>query len=528
MSETFSSTDFLRSQSPTTVAELRVSAPSTLAIFGATGDLTGRKLMPALFQLYLQKLLPDAFSIVGIARRPFPDDAFREMMHEAVQQHVPAGTASGEQWQGFAQHIHYQQVEFDDPAGYADLARRLTQIETDRGTSGQRLFYLATAPSFFLPIVENLGAAGLICDSEEQCPSRVIIEKPFGRDLASAMELNRDISRVLKEDQIYRIDHYLGKETVLNILSFRFGNAVFETLFNNVHVDHVQITVAESLGMEGRRGAFYETAGALRDVVQNHGLQLLCLAAMEPPAVLTSKGIRDEKVKVLQSLRLMNSRDVAKNVVRGQYVSGGIGDKLMPAYRQEEGVDPRSMTETYVALRLHVDNWRWAGVPFYLRTGKCLPRRCTEIAIQFKQPPMHFFQTVECTGDICDISQAKPNVLVMRIQPDEGISLRMSAKRPGMLFQIHPVEMDFLYNRSFNMAIPEAYERLLLDALRGDSMLFMRSDEVESAWRYVDPVLQAWRSNSVPLHFYEAGTWGPQEADRLMEDGRAWRKPTGT
>ncbi|MBI4579075.1 MAG: glucose-6-phosphate dehydrogenase, partial [Planctomycetes bacterium] len=310
--------------------------------------------------------------------------------------------------------------------------------------------------------------------------------------------------------------------------------------------DHVQITVSESLGMEGRRGPFYETAGALRDVVQNHGLQLLALAAMEPPAVFTSKGVRDEKIKVLQSLRPLSATAVAREVVRGQYTGGVVDGIELPAYRAEAGVDPQSTTETYVALRLHVDNWRWAGVPFFLRTGKCLPKRLTEIAVQFKQPPLHFFTTVECVGGVCDISQARPNVLVFRIQPDEGISLTFSAKRPGMLFQIHPVEMDFLYNRSFNQALPEAYERLLLDALRGDSTLFMRSDEVESAWRFVDPVLRAWQSSQPltrdgreasrsdevasrvkgqppPLHFYPAGTSGPRQADQLMDEGRAWR-----
>jgi glucose-6-phosphate 1-dehydrogenase len=524
---TTSTVDFLQRPGPASLAELKVGAPTTVVIFGATGDLTARKLVPAFFQLWSQKLLPDALSIVGVARRPFPDDAFRDMMHEAIGKHAGDGAVAAEQWQAFAAHVHYQQVEFDDPAGYAALARRLAEIETAQGTACQRLFYLATAPSFFLEIVENLNNAGLIRDAQESCPSRVIIEKPFGHDLASALELNRDITRILKEEQIYRIDHYLGKETVLNILSFRFGNAIFETLFNSMHVDHVQITVAESIGMEGRRGAFYETAGALRDVVQNHGLQLLCLAAMEPPAVLTSKGIRDEKVKVLQSLRVMGPAQVARDVVRGQYVAGCTADgKPVPAYRGEEGVDPRSMTETFVALRTYVDNWRWAGVPFYLRTGKCLPQRVTEIAVQFKQPPLHFFTTVECVDDVCDISQAKPNQLVFRIQQDEGISLIFSAKRPGMLFQIHPVQMDFLYNRSFNVKIPEAYERLLLDAMRGDSTLFMRSDEVESAWRYVDPILQAWRApGAAPLHFYEAGTWGPQEVGRLMENSRTWRTP---
>lgn len=519
--------DFLQKQAPTSLADLKVSAPSTIVIFGATGDLTGRKLVPALFRLYTQRFLPEAFSIVGVARRPLTDDSFRDMMRQALARHG-GDSAFADTWNTFARQIHYQQLEFHDPAGYRNLAERLDRIEGERRAPGQRLFYLATAPSFFLKILEDLDAAELIRESSAPCPSRVIVEKPFGHDLESAVALNKGTGRILSEEQIYRIDHYLGKETVLNILSLRFGNAVFETLFNSMHVDHVQITVAESIGMEGRRGEFYESTGALRDVVQNHGLQLLCLAAMEPPAVLTSKGVRDEKVKVLQSLQLLSPDRVSRDVVRAQYLGGVVGGETVPGYREESGVAPDSKTETFVALRMKVENWRWAGVPFYLRTGKRMPRRLTEIAIQFKQPPLDFFTTVECVGEVCDVSRAKPNVLVFRIQPDEGIHLMFSAKRPGMLFQIHPVEMDFLYNRSFNMVIPEAYERLLLDALRGDSTLFMRSDEVESAWRYVDPILQAWASGQPPLCFYEAGSWGPRQADQLMEAAKSWRKPAGS
>ena len=520
-----STVGFLQQPGPVSAAELRVNHPSTVVIFGATGDLTARKLVPAFYRLHAQRFLPEAFSIVGTARRPFSDDQFRDMLSATLSRHGAA--PAGDEWPVFARGLHYQQVDFADPAAYRALAGRLDQIEAERGAPGQRLFYLATAAAFFLPIIRNLQEAGLIRGAEDRCPSRVIIEKPFGHDLASALELNRAIGQVLAEDQIYRIDHYLGKETVLNILSFRFGNAIFETLFNSKHVDHVQITVAESIGMEGRRGQFYEAAGALRDVIQNHGLQLLCLAAMEPPAVLGSKGIRDEKLKVLQSLRPLKPAALGHHVIRGQYTEGMLEGKTLPAYRSEEGVDRQSRTETYVALVAHVDNWRWAGVPFYLRTGKCLPRRLTEIAIQFKQPPLDFFTTIECVGDVCDITRAKPNQLVFRIQPDEGISLTFSAKRPGMLFQIHPVQMDFLYNRAFGMGIPEAYERLLLDALRGDSTLFMRSDEVESAWRYVGPILQAWASGEAPpLYEYEAGTWGPREAAGLMSGERAWRNPS--
>lgn len=502
---------------------LKVACPSTVIIFGATGDLTARKLLPALYKLSAQHLLPDAFSVIGVARRPFSDEAFRDMMKTAVAQHSDH-ELSADALDRFAQTVHYQQVVFDDHDSYHALAERIGKIETHRGVPGQRVFYLATASCYFMPIIEGLQAAGLIRETRDPCAARVVIEKPFGHDLRSAIALNHDISKVLHEDQVYRIDHYLGKETVLNILSFRFGNAIFEPLFNNKYVDHVQITVAESLGMEGRRGPFYESAGALRDVVQNHGLQLLSLAAMEPPAMLTSKGIRDEKVKVLQSLKPVAPESVRSNVIRGQYTAGMIDGRNMPAYREEDGVDPRSSVETYVGLCAHIDNWRWADVPFYFRTGKCLPTRLTEIAVQFKQPPLNFFTTIECVGDVCDITHAKPNVLVFRIQPDEGINLSFSAKRPGMLFQIHPVRMEFLYNRAFDMKIPEAYERLLLDALRGDSTLFMRSDEVESAWRYVQPIMQAWSSDDPPpLYEYAAGTWGPQYADQFMGSGRVWR-----
>ena len=510
-------------------AGLRVTAPSTLVILGATGDLTARKLIPALFNLHLQGYLPEQYSIMGVARREMSDAAFREAMAHAVRKHSRQQPVDEDVLGRFLGRVGYCQLEFDQLEGYAGL-RRCVEAHEAGGGVRQRLWYLATAPDFFLPIIGNLYTAGLLRLQAEPAAAgtaRVVIEKPFGRDLDSAARLNAEVNCFLAEDQIYRIDHYLGKETVLNILSFRFGNAIFEELFNSKTVDHVQITVAESVGMEGRRGAFYETAGALRDIVQNHGLQLLALAAMEPPAVYSSKAIRDEKVKVLQSLRPMSARDVASAVVRGQYVGGAIEGVQHPGYRAEQGVSPGSMAETYTAMRLHVDNWRWAGVPFFLRTGKRLARRVSEIAVQFKQPPLNFFTTVECVGDVCDISQARPNVLVFRIQPDEGISLTFSAKRPGMSFQIHPVEMNFLYDRAFKAALPEAYERLLLDALRGDSTLFTRSDEVESAWGYLEPVLEAWQGRDPPpLHFYEAGSWGPPEADRLLRDtGGRWRTP---
>jgi glucose-6-phosphate 1-dehydrogenase len=441
------------------------------------------------------------------------------MMHEAVCAHSDA-KPTAEHWRHFAARLRYEAVTFDDTAGYTALAERLDGIEAERGSVGQRLFYLATDPGFFPTILQLLAEAKLVHDICDRRCSRVVIEKPFGHDLESAAALNQKVLRFLSEDQVYRIDHYLGKDTVQNLLAFRFGNAIFDPLFNNKYVDHVQITMAETIGMEGRRGAFYDNAGALRDVFQNHVLQLLSLFAMEPPAVLGSKEIRDEKVKVLQSLSPLN---VAKHVVRGQYVAAD----SMEGYLHEQGVDPESRTETYVAVRTGVDNWRWSGVPFLLRTGKRLAKRITEIAVQFKEPPMHYFTNVECVGEVCDISEARPNVLVFRIQPDEGVSLTFSVKRPGMLMQTHSVDMDFEYGESFSIRLPEAYERLLLDALRGDSTLFMRSDEVEAAWRFVDPILQVWSAKDAPpLLTYPGGSWGPKEADSLLAGFEAkWRVP---
>jgi len=507
------------------VASLKVSQPSTIVIFGATGDLAARKLIPAFYNLYLQGLLSDQSTIVGVARRDMTDDQHRLALREAVGKYSRIQPVSDDAWNGFTKRICYHRVRFDEPMDYAGLARRLEDIDRRRGTPGQRLFYLAVEPSYFLPILQMLHTVQLTEPCHPVEAVRVVFEKPFGRDLESARTLTREITAILDEDQIYRIDHYLGKDTVQNILSFRFGNSIFEPLFNTKYVNHVQITVAETIGMEGRRGGYYDTSGAIRDIIQNHGLQLLCLVAMEPPAVFGPKEIRDEKVKVLQSLRRPTLESVRHDVVRGQYLAGRIEDQAVQEYRHEEGVQPGSQTETYVAMRMAIDNWRWAGVPFFLRTGKRLARRATEISVQFKEPPLQFFTTVECVGDVCDIARAKPNVLTFRIQPNEGISLTFAAKQPGMLFTIHEVEMDFLYNRSFAMALPEAYERLLLDALRGDSTLFTRSDEVEFAWRYVDPILRAWTSQDPPpLFSYDAGTWGPREANFLFQPQEGGRR----
>jgi glucose-6-phosphate 1-dehydrogenase len=507
----------------TRVSRVRPPLPFTLVLFGATGDLAGRKLLPALTGLFQNDYLPQEFAVIGVGRREKTDQAYRDDAKKSLAEFRQHRSAKFEE--AFLSHVFYQRSDFTTREGMATLAERLHRLEHERNLPGNRLFYLATDPEFFCPIVQGLADAGLIHREEERVWERVVIEKPFGHDLDSALALDRDLLRFLRPDQIYRIDHYLGKETVQNLLAFRFGNAIFEPLFNRQHVDHVQITVAETVGMEGRRGAFYDHAGALRDVVQNHMLQLLALVAMDPPATLKSGDISDAKLKVLRNLAPLRGADVARHVVRGQYGAGTVGGQTVRAYREEEAVDPASNTETFVALRAMVESWRWAGVPFFLRTGKRLPRRVTEIAVQFKLPPMQLFRTVECVGDVCDLREAQPGVLVFRIQPDEGIDLSFSAKRPGMQLDLHPVNFAFDYDTSFQTELPEAYERLLLDALRGDATLFMRSDELEAAWEFVTPILEAWQSSSeVPI--YPAGSWGPPEAERLIDKRfGSWRRP---
>jgi glucose-6-phosphate 1-dehydrogenase len=506
------------------VSRVKAPEPFTLVLFGGTGDLAGRKLLPALANLLENQYLPDEFAIVGNGRREKSDDAFRDEVREALAEFHKHG--SPDAVNHFLGHVFYQRGDVTSQEGMGALVERLRRLEKEQGLPGNRLFYLATDPEFFRPIIHGLAGTELIRREQEQPWERVVIEKPFGHDLASALALDHDLLRYLRPDQIYRIDHYLGKETVQNLLAFRFGNAIFEPLFNRVNVDQVQITVAETVGMEGRRGAFYDHAGALRDVVQNHMLQLLALVAMDPPATLKSGDISDAKLKVLRNLVRYRPTDVDRFVVRGQYTSGTMGGKTVRGYREEEGVDQASTTESYVALRATVESWRWAGVPFFLRTGKRLPKRTTEIALQFKLPPLQLFRTVECDGDFCDLREAQPGVLVFRIQPDEGISLSFSAKRPGMQLDLHPVRFDFDYGNSFKTELPEAYERLLLDALRGDATLFMRSDELEAAWEFVQPILDSWQAAKVSqLPTYEAGTWGPREADRLIDERfDGWRR----
>ena len=499
------------------ISRLKLPEPFTLVLFGATGDLAGRKLFPAMLSLWQAMYLPKNFAIIGNGRREKTDTAFREEVKRDLVEFKSG--AKAEIIDSFLPQIFYQSADITAQAGMQNLADRVAAIETELNLPGNRLFYAATDPEFFRPIVDGLAAVRLISRDEEKPWGRVVIEKPFGQDLKSALALNRDLLRSLRPEQIYRIDHYLGKETVQNLMAFRFGNSIFEPHFSRELVDHVQITVAETVGMEGKRGAFYDHAGALRDVVQNHMLQLVALIAMDPPATLQSGDISDAKLKVLRSLTPLNPNSVAKQVVRGQYGPGTLQGQSVRGYRAEDGVDPASNTETFLALRASVDSWRWAGVPFFLRTGKRLPVRSTEIAVQYKLPPLQLFRTVECMGDdVCDLREALPSVLVFRIQPNEGISLSFSAKRPGMQLDLHPVRFEFNYDELQHTELPEAYERLLLDVLRGDATLFMRSDELEAAWQFVTPILDSWQ-NSPPPEFpnYAAGTWGPPDADRLME-----------
>ncbi len=493
-----------------------VPQPCAIVIFGATGDLTHRKLIPALYNIAADGEMPPAVVVIGFARRPKTDKEFRAEMEEATRK-FSRQEVRDEVWDEFAKSLFYHRSEFENPEGYKTLARRLDQLDEESGTRGNRLFYFATSPEQFETIIDNLKAAGL----NRTRPggwARVILEKPFGTDLPSARKLNRVVHSAFTEDQTYRIDHFLGKETAQNILVLRFANAIFEPLWNTRYIDHVQITAAETLGVE-TRGGYYETAGALRDMVQNHLLQLLCLTAMDPPTDLGADSIRDEKVKVVRSLRRFQPDEVRTYAVRGQYTAGTINGEPVVAYREEDRVDPHSQTETYVALRVLIDNWRWADVPIYIRVGKRLPKSGTEISVHFKRAPQVLFNR--------DSQTLEQNVLAIRIQPDEGISLRMQAKVPGTSFRIEPVKMDFHYGTSFGKASPEAYERLLLDAMAGDPTLFARRDEVEQAWAFIDTIEKVWeaKENAPKLCTYPAGSWGPEEAEELMaRDGRSWRR----
>lgn len=487
--------------------------PVTINIIGASGDLTQRKLLPALYAMFVQGLFPQDFAVLGFARREYSDAKFREIAREAIRKHSRL-VAEEDKLNQFCDRLYYHCGDVEQYDSFRRLRDRLFDL---RRFPPNHLHYLSIRPELFSPVLAQMNAVGLLRPTNPAHWARVVIEKPFGTDWDTARALNQSVLQHLAESQVYRIDHFLGKETVQNILSFRFANAIFETLFNNHLVDHIQITAAETVGMESGRGAYYDASGALRDMVQNHLLQLMCLVTMEPPASLTADALRNEKVKVLQSIRPLTERDLRRSLVRAQYGEGTSGNQHVPGYRQEERIAPDSRTETFVGLRLSIDNWRWAGVPIYLRTGKRLAQRMTEIVVQFKRPPLQLFQTVECDGDVCDLTAARPNQLIFRIQPDEGISLRFAAKRPVMQVQVENVAMDFSYSKTWSRQLPEAYERLLLDVLRGDSTLFTRSDEVEAAWHVLDPILKTWANDpTFPMAEYAAGSWGPQEADALM------------
>jgi glucose-6-phosphate 1-dehydrogenase len=504
-------------KSDTHVPESNQGEPApacAMVIFGASGDLTRRKLIPALCNLAAHKLLPHDFAVVGVSRTEMSDEEFRRKVREDIKEFATS-PVDAEILKWLIPRLSYISGDFSEPSTFRRLRECLEEADTKWKTHGCYLFYLAVPPSQFAPVVQRLGKAGLTEESETAW-RRVVIEKPFGHDLESAQTLNRDILQVLGEKQIYRIDHYLGKETVQNILAFRFANGIFEPIWNRRYIDHVQITVAETVGVEGR-GNYYEEAGALRDMVQNHMFQLLALTAMEPPISFAPDSVRDERVKVLCAIKPLDHEDVLHYTVRGQYGSGEMNGEHVPGYREEESVAPASNVETFVALELFVENWRWAGVPFYLRTGKRLPRRVSEIAIQFKRAPFVLFRETP-------VEQLNPNLLVIRIQPEEGISLRFEGKVPGPVMQLGTVKMDFRYADYFGTTPSTGYETLLYDVMTADSTLFHRSDMVEVGWRVVTPILDVWKAIT-PRNFpnYAAGTWGPKEADELIKDGRKWR-----
>lgn len=492
----------------------RAPDPCIVVVFGASGDLTKRKLLPALYHLEQDGLLPANFAVVGVARRPLQDEFVNDMRDGIIK--GGGVDADDPKLREFLGKVNYHSMNFDDPDGYVRLKTLLETLDKKYGTNGHRLFYLATAPEYFSEIVHQLGAHGMA--KSEKGTVRCIIEKPFGHDLQSARALNDEINEVLSEDQIFRIDHYLGKETVQNILVFRFANGIFEPIWNRNFIDHVQITAAESIGIEGR-GPFYEKAGALRDVVQNHVMELLSFVAMEPPVAFFSAPIRMEKVKVWRAIQPIKMEDT----VRGQYGAGTISGKPVIGYRQEDRVDPLSNTETFAAMRFQIENWRWAGVPFYVRAGKRLAKRFTEITIQFKQPPTMLFKD---NAEASKCGEIQPNIISMRIQPDEGISLRFAAKVPGPSMQSCPVMMDFDYAAAFGVSSANGYERLLLDAMVGDATLFSHRDGVEATWALMTPILEEWAAHP-PKDFpnYAAGSWGPAAADALLaRDGRKWRR----
>ena len=532
-------------EAPDVQAQFQVSTPALMVIFGASGDLANRKLIPAIYRLSQQRLLPPNFVILGYARSPLNDEELRLRARNSLLTNPEVEFHSSD-WEAFAPRLFYMSGEYDDAEGFNRLRERIVDLEDQWNIGGNRLFYLSTPPSVYEPVITCLGSAGLVAPAGSHCWTRVVIEKPFGSDLQSAHKLNDHVLSVFDEEQVYRIDHYLGKETVQNVLVFRFANGIFEPIWNRNYVDNVQITVAESIGVEGR-GGYYEKSGALRDMMQNHLMQLVSLTAMEPPIAFDAKAVRDQKVNLLQAIRPLRPEEVPDYVVRAQYGAGTADTRPVPAYLDENGVASNSTTETYVAWRLEIDNWRWQGVPFYLRTGKALPRKASEISVTFRRAPHLLFDSADgfdgATRPREDFSQPSAlgmiqngdslsrNILTMRIQPDEGIALKTLAKRPGPSVNLTPVNLEFTYGHSFGEP-PDAYQRLLLDVVLGDSTLFTRRDEVELAWQRITQVLDGWEmqeeigaNGSAPfrLPHYPAGTWGPSEANALLErEGQHW------
>jgi glucose-6-phosphate 1-dehydrogenase len=485
-----------------------------VVIFGANGDLTKRKLVPALYRLAYERRLSAGFAVIGISRTPLSDDQFREKMHDSVKEFLEDAPFDEGVWQTFAQDLYYHAGDIGDPQMYRALGERLSQIDEIKHTGGNVLFYLSTQPSQYASTARGLGEAGLASGKGWR---RLVVEKPFGHDLASAKELSDRLHEHFAETEVYRIDHYLGKETVQNILAFRFGNGIFEPLWNRRYVNHVQITAAESIGVEGR-GAYYQEAGALRDMIQNHLLQVMATIAMEPSATFRANSVRDERSKLLRSIHIMKPDEALANSVAGQYGPARIGGQDVVGFRQEPGVGPDAQTDTYAAVTFFVDNWRWAGVPFYVRSGKRLPKRVSEIAIQFNEAPLAMFNG--------EGSQTAPNLLILRIQPEEGISLKFLSKRPGAGMKLRPVSMDFNYGSSFGERSPSAYETLLLDAIMGDATLYTRQDMVEASWTAVEPVMQVWNNTKFDFPNYAAGSWGPEASDAMLaRRGHVWRKP---
>ena len=492
--------------------------PCAIVIFGASGDLSKRKLLPSLYRLFYERRISPDFAVIGSSRTPMSDDQFRERMKDSVSKFLEDAPFDEDVWKSFGQCLFYVAGDLNVPSSYDDIRNKLDEVEQSHRTAGNVLFYLSTQPSHYAEAILELGAHGL---NKGNGWRRVIIEKPFGHDLASARKLNDEIHKVFDESAIYRIDHYLGKETVQNILAFRFGNGIFEPLWNRRYVDHIQITAAESIGVEGR-GGYYQEAGALRDMIQNHLSQVMATVMMEPPTVFDSTNVRDERAKLLRAVRIMKQEDVPKYAVAGQYGPALVGGQQIAGFRQEPSVDPDSQTDTYAAVTFFIDNWRWAGTPVYIRTGKRMPKRVTDIAIQFKAPPLGLFQQETKTG----LREVRPNLLVLRIQPEEGISLRFLSKSPGSGMRVRPVSMDFNYGSSFGERSPTAYETLLLDAMIGDPTLYTRQDMVEASWQIVQPILEVWANSTFYFPNYPAGSWGPKASDDMLaQQGHVWRIP---